>query len=322
MGYVLKFTMMNVIILSRQANLYSTSRLALAARRRGHMVKVVNPLTCPVGISCQPAGANECSPAERWAVIPRIGASITEFGCALVRSLEQEGAWLLNPAAGIARSRDKLLSMQLLHGWQVPVPRTAVTGQHQGLSRAIEAVGGLPVVLKLRRGTQGKGVVLVRTLAAARRAFAVMNDFQQYTLVQEYVAEAHNRDIRIIVVGQEVIAAMERQAPPGDFRANLHRGGKARRYRLDDEMKTLAIQATQIHKLGFAGVDLIMTARGPVVIEVNSSPGLQGIETATQVDVAGAVIRHMETEQEIEGLENDRAENPTAASPLERRELP
>jgi ribosomal protein S6--L-glutamate ligase len=305
---------MNVIILSRQASLYSTSRLALAARRHGHQVKVVNPLTCPVGINCEPAGAEDCLSVDRPVVIPRIGASITEFGCALVRRFEQAGAWVLNPAVGIARSRDKLLSMQLLHGWQLPVPRTAVAGQYHGLPNAIEAVGGLPVVLKLRRGTQGKGVVLVRTLAAARRAFAVMNDFQQYTLVQEFVQEAGNRDIRIIVVGRKAVAAMERRAPKGDFRANIHRGGTAREYQPDDHMKTLAIQAAQIHDLGFAGVDLLMTSRGPVVIEVNSSPGLQGIESVTRVDVAGAVIQYMEKAQELEGLEDDRADNPTATS--------
>ncbi len=296
---------MNVIILSRQASLYSTSRLALAARRRGHQVKVVNPLTCPIGINCDPAGAQDCLSVDQPVVIPRIGASITEFGCALVRRFEQAGAWVLNPADGIDQSRDKLLSMQLLHGCHLPVPRTAVAGQYHGLPGAIEAVGGLPVVLKLRRGTQGKGVVLVRTLAAARRAFSVMNDFQQYTLVQEYVQEANNRDIRIIVVGQKVVAAMERRAPRGDFRANLHRGGSARNYLLDDQMKTLALQAAQIHNLGLAGVDLIMTAQGPVVIEVNSSPGLQGIESATRVDVAGAVIEYIETAQELEGLEDE-----------------
>jgi ribosomal protein S6--L-glutamate ligase len=213
-----------------------------------------------------------------------------------VRKLEQQGARVLNPSIGIARSRDKLLSTQLLHGRRIPVPRTAVAGQARGLERAIQAVGGLPVVLKLRRGTQGKGVVLVRTLAAARRAYAAMNDFQQYSLVQEYVAEARNRDIRVIVIGREAIAAMERQAPPGDFRANLHRGGRARPFHLDDEMKSLAVKAAQVHELAFAGVDLIMTVRGPAVIEVNSSPGLRGIETTTGVDVAGAVIRFLETE--------------------------
>jgi len=313
--------MMNVVILSRQASLYSTSRLIQAARHRGHPVEVVNPLTCPLGFNCQPAGAERCAPSAESAVIPRIGASITEFGCAIVRKFEGQGAWVLNPAIGIARSRDKLMSMQLLDGRQIPVPRTAVAGQLVGLEHAIQAVGGVPVVLKLRRGTQGKGVVLVRTLAAARRAYTIMNDFQQYTLVQEYLAEARNRDIRIIVVGQKAIAAMERQAPPGDFRANLHRGGKARPYQMNDEMRALAVKTAQLHELGFAGVDLMMTRNGPVVIEVNSSPGLQGIERATRVDVADAVIQYVETEYRKERSRHAPARDYVTAAPTEQPEL-
>jgi len=284
---------MNIIILSRQANLYSTRRLTETARQHGHIVKIVDPLSRPVEFNNQRPSPMPIGPT---AIIPRIGASITEFGCAVVRQFEQQGIWSLNPAIGIARSRDKLLSMQLLHGRQIPAPRTAVAGQPRALEHAIKAVGGLPVVLKLRRGTQGKGVVLVRTLAAARRAYTVMNDFQQYTLVQEFIAEAHNRDIRVIVVGQEAVAAMERQAPPGDFRTNLHRGGKARPFHPDDDLRALAIKAAHIHELGFAGVDLLMTTRGPAVIEVNSSPGLQGIEAATGVNVADTVIRFIETQ--------------------------
>ncbi len=306
--------MMNIVILSRQESLYSTRRLVRAAQDAGHRVSVVNPLSCPLQFNCLPTGLDRCLPAGQTAVIPRIGASITEFGCAIVRNYEQEGAWVLNPSVGIARSRDKLQSMQLLHGRGVPVPRTAVAGLSAGLDRAIRAVGGLPVVLKLRRGTQGRGVVLVRTLAAARRAYALMNDFQQYTLVQEYVSEALNRDIRVIVVGDDAVAAMERQAPPGDFRANLHRGGRARSLHLDDETKELAVRAAKVHELSFAGVDLIMTTRGPAVIEVNSSPGLQGIESATRVDVAGAVVRYLGAEMTTQRLpyepENDRSARP------------
>jgi len=283
---------MRIIILSRQAILYSTRRLADTAKEQGHQVEVIDPLTYPLEIGGRrPILTN----LQQTAVVPRIGASITEFGCAVVRQLEQQGAWALNPASGIVRSRDKLLSMQLLHGQQIPIPRTAVVGHPQGLEQAIRAVGGLPVVLKLRRGTQGRGVVLVHTLAAARRAHAVLNDFQQYTLVQEYVVQAHNRDIRVIVVGRKVVTAMERQAAPGEFRANLHRGGTARPFQANDAIKALAIQAAQAHELNFSGVDLIMTARGPAVIEVNSSPGLQGVENTTGVDVATPVIRFIES---------------------------
>jgi ribosomal protein S6--L-glutamate ligase len=282
---------MNVTILSRQESLYSTRRLMEACRRRGHLVNVIDPLSLTLELldHSELLGAGTMR-----AIIPRIGASITEFGCALLRQLEMEGHWSLNPAVGISRSRDKLLSMQLLYGRGVPVPRTAVVGEPKELERAITAVGGLPVVLKIRRGTQGRGVVLARTLPAARRVYSVLSDFQQYTLVQEYVQEAHNQDLRVIIVGRKAVAAMVRQAPPGDFRANLHRGGHARPVQIDSEIRELAVRAAQVHELAFCGVDIIRTTRGPAVLEVNSSPGLKGIETATGIDVADAVIEFME----------------------------
>lgn len=282
---------MNVTILSRQESLYSTRRLVEACHRHGHPVAVIDPLALTIELINHPDLSDVGS---RRAIIPRIGASITEFGCALLRQLELEGHWSLNPAAAVARSRDKLLSMQLLFGRGVPVPRTAVVGEPRELERAIAVVGGLPVVLKIRRGTQGRGVVLARTLAAARRVHSVLSDFQQYTLVQEYVQEAHNQDIRAIVLGRRVVAAMVRQAPPGDFRANLHRGGQARTVSLDNKARDLAVRAAVVHELGFCGVDIIQTSRGPAVLEVNSSPGLKGIETATGVNVADAVIEYME----------------------------
>ena len=283
---------MNVTILSRQESLYSTRRLVEAARNRGHLVTVIDPLAVTLELINRPDPAN---PVTLCAIVPRIGASITEFGCALIRQLELEGHWALNPAIGIARSRDKLLSMQLLYGRGVPVPRTAMVGEPKELEHAIAAVGGLPVVLKIRRGTQGRGVVLARTLPAARRVHTVLSDFQQYTLVQEYIREAHNQDIRVIIVGRKAVASMVRQAPPGDFRANLHRGGQARPYLLDGETRDLALKAAQVHELGFCGVDIIQTNRGPVVLEVNSSPGLKGIETTTGVNVADAVVQYMES---------------------------
>jgi ribosomal protein S6--L-glutamate ligase len=282
---------MKVTILSRQESLYSTRRLVEACRHRGHLVNVIDPLALTLELLDD---SELLDAATMRAIIPRIGASITEFGCALLRQLELEGHWALNPAIGISRSRDKLLSMQLLYGRGVRVPRTAVVGQPKELERAIAAVGGLPVVLKIRRGTQGRGVVLARTLPAARRVYSVLSDFQQYTLVQEYVQEAHNQDLRVIIVGRRAVAAMVRQAPPGDFRANLHRGGHARPVHLDRDIRDLAVRAAQVHELAFCGVDIIQTARGPAVLEVNSSPGLKGIETATGIDVADAVIEYME----------------------------
>jgi len=280
--------------LSRQESLYSTRRLQETLSRRGHQVRVVDPLAYPLIFGgrttvFRPADATQ-------ALIPRIGASITALGCAVVRAFQQQGVWSLNPAEAITCSRDKLLSVQLLSSHQVPVPRTAVVSHPRNLPQAIEEVGGLPVVLKLRRGTQGKGVILVRTLSAAWHAYAVLNDFQQYTLVQEYVAEARNRDMRVIVVGDQAVAAMERQAPPGDFRANIHRGGSSRAIRLDPATAALAVKAVRVHGLGLAGVDLILTARGIAVIEVNSSPGLEGIEAATGTDIADVVAGYVEAQ--------------------------
>jgi ribosomal protein S6--L-glutamate ligase len=306
---------MNVTVLSRQESLYSTRRLVEAARRRGHLVNVIDPLSLTVEFIDHPQLSN---PDAAQAIIPRIGASVTEFGCALLRQLELQGHWAVNPAIGISRSRDKLLSMQLLYGRGVPVPRTAVVGEPRELENAITAVGGLPVVLKIRRGTQGRGVVLARTLPAARRVHSVLSDFQQYTLVQEYIQEAHNQDIRVIIVGRRAVAAMVRQAPPGDFRANLHRGGLARPYRLDSETRDLAVKAAQIHELGFCGVDIIQTARGPAVLEVNSSPGLKGIETATGIDVAEAVVQYMEQRMIQNGRKNGRRQSSIATAATTR----
>ncbi|MBN1314909.1 MAG: RimK family alpha-L-glutamate ligase [Anaerolineales bacterium] len=284
---------MHVLIFSRQANLYSTRRLVEVIENRGHEVQILDPITCPLHFDGSGIPSDSPNPD---AVIPRIGASITAFGCAIVRRLEHKGVWVLNPSIGIMYSRDKLLSMQLLHSQSIPVPRTAVVSHPHRLLQAIQSVGGLPVVLKMRQGTQGRGVVLVRTYRAAQHAHAVLNDFQQYTLVQEYIAEAHNRDIRVIVVGEKVIAAMERKAPPGDFRANIHRGGSAKPLELDQQTQNLAIKAAKIHGLQFAGVDIIITQRGPAVMEVNSSPGLNGIEKTTGVDVADSVIQYIESE--------------------------
>lgn len=290
---MLQFIIMHILIYSRQASLYSTRRLVESIEERGHIASVVDPIKCPLLISGQETDETAQLPD---AVVPRIGASITAFGCAILRGLENKGVWPLNSSSGIILSRDKLLSIQLLNSQKIPVPKTAVVSNPQGLVEAIQAVGGLPVVLKMRQGTQGRGVVLVRTYRAAQHAHAILNDFQQYTLVQEYIAEANNRDIRVIIIGNQVIAAMERKAPPGDFRANIHRGGSAKPLLLDESTEQLAIQAAKAHGLNFAGVDLIITQRGPAVMEVNSSPGLNGIENATGVDVADAVIQYIENE--------------------------
>ncbi len=217
---------MQIAILSRQASLYSTRRLTEAARRLGHRVRVLDPLELPVEIGYAQPRLVETLP-RLDAIVPRIGASITELGCAVVRQFENNRVWTINPSVGIAGSRDKLLSLQMLSEGGIPVPRTAVVGHPSQLEKAIESVGGLPVVLKLRRGTQGKGVVLVHSLVAARRVHSFWRTFNNTPWFRNTFPEARNRDIRVIVLGETAIAAMERRAAPGEFRANLHRGATA-----------------------------------------------------------------------------------------------
>ncbi len=295
---------MKIGILSRKASLYSTRRLAEAAEERGHEVQVVNYLRCYMDISAQkPTVVYQDLVADRNApgvelafdaVIPRIGASYTFYGTALVRQFEMMGVISANESQGITRSRDKLRSMQLLSRAGVGLPVTTFAHDARHAQGLIDRVGGTPLIVKLLEGTQGVGVVLAETRKAAESVIAAFRQLDANILVQEFIKEAGGSDLRAIVIGGKVIAAMERHAAPGEFRSNLHRGGKAEKVKLTPAERKTAVQAARALGLNVAGVDMLRSHRGPLVLEVNSSPGLEGIETATGIDVAGKVIEFLE----------------------------
>ncbi len=289
---------MRLVILSRQEGLYSTRALLEAARRRGHDVRVLDTLQFDIRVSRRNAEllyqGRPVGPVD--AVIPRIGASITHFGLAVVRQFEMMGVYCLNESQAIARSRDKLRCLQLLSRHDIGLPPTVYTRQAEHVPDCIERVEGPPVVVKLLQGTQGIGVVLAETTAAASSVIEAFHGLEQNILIQQFIKEANGADIRALVVGRKVVAAMKRQALAGEFRSNIHRGGTARKVRLSAEYRRTALAAARCLGLTVAGVDLIESDEGPMVMEVNSSPGLEGIEKTTSVDVAGAIIEHIETE--------------------------
>lgn len=288
---------MRICILSRNPTLYSTRRLRDAALARGHKVMVVDYLRCYVDITARsPKVMYTGAALQKFdAIVPRVASSSeAAYGAAIVRQFEMIGSYSLNASQAIVRSGDKLRSLQLLSRQNVDLPKTSFA--HATLSKddLIDLVGPPPLVIKLLQGSQGAGVVLAPTRKAAE---AVISAFQQLNanfLVQEFIAEAEGRDIRAFVVGGKVVAAMERSAPPGDFRSNLHRGGTAQAIKLTKREERVAISAAKAMNLNVAGVDLIRAKRGPLVLEVNSSPGLEGIETATKVDVAEQIIEYIE----------------------------
>ncbi len=283
---------MNLVILSRNSQLYSTRRLREAAEQKGHDVRVVDYLRCVIDItSHRPAihyGGDKLGPAD--AIIPRIGATHTFYGTAVVRQFEMMGVYPTNESQGISRSRDKLRSLQLLAAEGVGLPVTSFAHSTKDIDGLISLVGGAPLVVKLLEGTQGMGVVLAETKKAAESVVGAFRQLDANILVQEFIKEAGGSDIRAFVVGNRVVAAMERSAAPGEFRSNVHRGGSTRRVKLTPEERATAKRAAKILGLNVAGVDLMRSNHGPVVVEVNSSPGLEGIEEATGVDVAGKVI--------------------------------
>jgi ribosomal protein S6--L-glutamate ligase len=304
-GYNLR---MRLAILSRNRALYSTRRLIQAAQTRGHHVTVLDTLSIAVEvglgkpetqeirmIGMSPLGlARTIGVPDVDAIIPRIGTSVTFYGLAVVRQFEAMGVATTATADAIARSRDKLHSLQTMDLAGLPVPRTAVIATSRALVAAVQAVGGLPVVIKLIRGTQGKGVVLARNLATAAAVLEKVHAANRQALIQEYISEAAGSDRRLIVVGNRCVAAMERLAAEGEFRANLHRGGTAALFEPDRRTEELAVAAAQAHGLSVAGVDLLQSDQGPLLLEVNSSPGLEGIEKATGVDVASAIMAYLE----------------------------
>lgn len=285
---------MRIAILSRNQTLYSTRRLAQSARLRGHWVSVIDTMTIPVQIGSLSPGQPNIELPQFDAIMPRIGASVTFYGLAVVRQLESKGVITTATSEGIARSRDKLQSLQLMGRSGLPIPKTTVVSSPNDIWSAIEIAGGLPVIIKLIRGTQGRGVFLARELHTVESILQAVSLAREQILIQEYIEESHGADLRVIVVGNRCVAAMVRQAAAGDFRSNLHRGGTALPIEVDQHTRTLASRAAQVHGLGVAGVDLILSKRGPLLLEVNSSPGLEGIETTTRIDVATEIVRYLE----------------------------
>ncbi|QAY55570.1 30S ribosomal protein S6--L-glutamate ligase [Hahella sp. KA22] len=289
---------MKIGILSRNSKLYSTSRLVEAARERGHETRVVDVLKCYMNITTnapsvcyRSAGATE--ELQFDAVIPRIGASVTTYGCAVLRQFEVAGVYSINESIAITRSRDKLRAHQLLARKGVGQPVTSYAHSADATNDLIESVNGAPLIVKVMSSTHGNGVVLAETDKAAETLINAFRGLKADFLVQEFIKEAGGSDIRCFVIGEKVVAAMQRTAQPGEFRSNLHRGGSAQVVKLRPDERRLAVQAAQVMGLDLAGVDIIRSSHGPLVLEVNSSPGLKGIESATNKDIAGAIIDYI-----------------------------
>jgi ribosomal protein S6--L-glutamate ligase len=304
---------MKIAILSRNKDLYSTQRLFEAAQRRGHEVMVVDFLRCYMNIAPDRPTIHfygkELNDVD--VVIPRIGASVSFYGTAVVRQFEMMGIFSLNKSVGITRSRDKLHSLQLLSCKGIGLPITGFADRPDEIEDLIRIVGGAPLVIKLLSGTQGIGVVLAETKQAASSVIEAFMGLKANILVQEYVEEAKGTDIRCFVVGGKVVAAMERKAKAGEFRSNLHRGGSSKLIEITPEERLTAVRSAEILGLNVAGVDILRANRGPVVMEVNSSPGLEGIEKATGKDIAGMIIDFLEETVQIKTEKNIRIKQNT-----------
>jgi ribosomal protein S6--L-glutamate ligase len=284
-----------IAILSRSSSLYSTARLREAAIARGHDVEVVDYLRCYMDITARrPKVLYRGVELKPNAIIPRIGATYTFYGTAVVRQFEMADVYTPNSSDAISRSRDKLQSLQLLSRAGVALPTTSFAHSTQDIDGLLEVVGGPPVVVKLLEGTQGLGVVLAETRKAAESVITAFRQMDANILVQQFVKEAAGTDIRAFVIGGKVVAAMKRRGAPGEFRSNLHRGGTAEPVKLTPKERATAVRAAKTMGLGIAGVDMLPTEEGPMVLEVNSSPGLEGIEAASGVDVADLIIEHIE----------------------------
>ena len=288
---------MKIALLCRNADLYSHKRLCEAARQRGHEIDVINHLRCYLNITARKPEVIYQGEAigEYDAVIPRIGASVTFFGAAVLRQFEIMGVYPLNESVAISRSRDKLRSLQLLSRKGIGLPDTVFAHRSSDAESLIELAGGAPVIIKLLEGTQGLGVVLGETTKAAESIVQAFSSLNTNILVQQFVKEAKGEDIRCLVVGEKVVAAMMRKGKEGDFRSNLHRGGSASQVKITPTERRTATAAAKAMGLNVCGVDLLRSNSGPVVMEVNSSPGLEGVEKATGKDVAGKIIEFIET---------------------------
>ncbi len=287
---------MNIVILSRNKDLYSTKRLVEEAEKRNHIVEVIDPLSCDLIIENEKPTILYKDKYLDYvdAIIPRIGASVTFYGCAVVRQFEMMNVFSSVSSDAIIRSRDKLRSFQHLSKARVDMPKTVFTNYSRDIEKVIAQVGGTPVVIKLLEGTQGIGVVLAESKIAAESVLEAFNELEARALIQEYIAEAKGADIRALIVDEQVVGAMKRQGKEGEFRSNLHRGGTYEHYKLSDAEIKIAIKAARKLKLPICGVDLLQSDRGPLVMEINSTPGLEGIESASKKNIALAIITYIE----------------------------
>jgi ribosomal protein S6--L-glutamate ligase len=283
-----------VAVLSRNPRLHSTRRLVEAARALGHRARVLDTLHCNMVLAREKPSVfyrgEELGPID--VVIPRIGASITSYGLAVVNQLDMMGVPVLNEAIPIARSRDKLRALQLLSRFGIDIPRTAMCRYRDEVAQVVEHVGGLPCIIKLLQGTQGVGVMIASTMDEVQGMLDTFWDLGQEILIQEFVAESRGRDLRALVIGDRVVAAMRRQARTGEFRSNIHRGGRARAVTLTREYAEAAVKAARVIGLEVAGVDMLESRSGPKVMEVNSSPGFEALERATRKDIARLYVEH------------------------------
>lgn len=287
---------MNIVILSRNAHLYSTDRLVEEGEKKGHKIEVIDPLKCDIIIETEKPTIFY---KDRYldyvdAVIPRIGSSVTFYGCAVVRQFEMMNVFTTVTSDAILRSRDKLKSLQRLSMAGIGMPKTVFTNYSRDAREVIEHVGGAPVIIKLLEGTQGLGVVLAETKSAAESVLEAFNGLQARVIVQEFIKEAKGADLRALIVDGQVVGAMKRQGKEGEFRSNLHRGGTANIIKLSHEELKVAMNAAKALKLPVCGVDMLQSARGPLLLEINSTPGLEGIEKATGRNIAKNIIAFIE----------------------------
>ncbi len=307
---------MKIAILSRNRKLYSTHRLMEAAKSRGHEAVVVDFLRCYMNIASHNPTIHfhgkELNNID--AVIPRIGSSVSFYGAAVVRQFEMMGILSLTKSVGITRAQDKLHSLQMLSCKGIGLPVTGFANRPDEIEDLIRMVGGAPLVIKLLSGTQGIGVVLAETKQAASSVIEAFMGLKANILVQEYIEEAKGADIRCFVIGNKVVAAMERKAKPGEFRSNLHRGGTSRLIKITPEERSTAVRSAKILGLSVAGVDILRANHGPVVMEVNSSPGLEGIEKATGKDIAGMIIEFLEKTAQLKRKKKTRTKEHTNTS--------
>ncbi|MFN3840171.1 MAG: 30S ribosomal protein S6--L-glutamate ligase [Cyclobacteriaceae bacterium] len=299
---------MNIAILSRDPKLYSTKRLKEAGEKRGHTVEIIDHMKCVLFIEKKnPMVLYQGRRLDYFdAVIPRIGASVTFYGAAVVRQFEMMKVFTAIESQALIRSRDKLRSLQILSRAGLGLPKTIFMDYSRETEGIVEAVGGAPVVIKLLEGTQGLGVVLAENKKAAQSVIEAFHGVHARIIVQEFIKEAKGSDVRAFVVDGEVVGAMKRQARPGEFRSNLHRGGSATLVKLSRAEKSTAIAAARKLGLAVAGVDMLPSNRGPLIIEVNSSPGLEGIEGATRVDIAGKIIQYLEKNAVKKRIQKDK----------------